>query len=504
MFRVLLIAAAAFLTLGAKRPPSVDYRVGISTPDGGAAMLDLQMRLVGDEDGETHLSWPAGLGEARVSGARLEISDAGHLRLRHRPGRKITVRYAVRAAPRPQGAAAMGEAVFATPEGRLAEAATFRWARLPRDWSAVSDLEHGASVPMTVADVRRSVILAGATLQTAERAVPGGSVRAAALGDARRAEEAAEAAAAVVAAHRAYWGGETGPFLVAWGAAERPAELGDAAALPPMTGSDLREAIAATVARSWVPGRTGVVDPTTPVWLAEGLPELLAVRVALRAGLLTPDAAVGRLAAFDRPRDAAARGALLALKWDEDIRRKTGGKADLDDVLLRMRDHQRRFAPGEGPDAVTGLVSAAWVTAELDLRPDIARHAERGEEIALPEHMFDGCLDARVTVSPGFDSGFDHEASAKTNVVQGVRRRGPAWNSGLRDGMRIDAMDLKAGDMSREIVLTVRPARGRNVRARTIRYWPYGDNDVERREIALAFGLEGEALAACGRKIAGL
>ena len=59
-------------------------------------------------------------------------------------------------------------------------------------------------------------------------------------------------------------------------------------------------------------------------------------------------------------------------------------------------------------------------------------------------------------------------------------------------------------DMAREIVLTVRPARGRNARARTIRYWPYGDNDVEVREIALAFGLEGEALAACGRKIGGL
>ena len=29
---------------------------------------------------------------------------------------------------------------------------------------------------------------------------------------------------------------------------------------------------------------------------------------------------------------------MLALKWDEEIRQKSGGKADLDDVIVRMRD----------------------------------------------------------------------------------------------------------------------------------------------------------------------
>lgn len=503
MVRTLILAAAALLTLAAGRAGAVEYRVGVEAPDGGAPYLTVDMRLRGDADGETRLIWPAGLSEPRVSGGTAQGSEAGFRTVRHAPGRKLRVRYAVRATPRPQGAAALGEAVLAAPEGRLADPAEFRWGRLPRGWQAASDLEHGGDAAMSVADARRSVILAGGDLHIAEQPTPAGPVRAAALGDAAAAKEAAEAAARALTAQRAFWGGG-GPFLVALGAADELTERGDGLALPTAAGPELVRAIEAGVTRTWLPGRAGVVRPDSPAWLVEGLPDLVAVRLALRAGAVAPDAAVARLAAFDRPQDPAARGALLALKWDEDIRRKTAGKADLDDVILRMRDHDRSFPPGQGPDVVTGLISAAWVVAQLDLRPDIARYAERSEEIPLPEQMFDGCLDARVNVSPGFDSGFDHAASEKTQVVQGVRRRGPAWNSGLRDGMRIESMDLRAGDMSREIVLSVRPARGRNARARTIRYWPYGDNDVEVREIALAFGLEGEALAACGRKIGGL
>jgi predicted metalloprotease with PDZ domain len=172
-------------------------------------------------------------------------------------------------------------------------------------------------------------------------------------------------------------------------------------------------------------------------------------------------------------------------------------------VILRMRDHYRQFRPGEGPDLVTGLVSAAWVVAGMDLRPDIERYVNRGEAITFPEIMFDGCLDARVTVSPAFDSGLDHAATAAARVIKGVRRGGPAWSAGLRDGMRVDGADLNPGDVTREIMLKVRPANGRGG-PRTIRYWPYGDKDVEARTFQLTFGLEGEKLAACGRKLGGL
>ena len=74
----------------------------------------------------------------------------------------------------------------------------------------------------------------------------------------------------------------------------------------------------------------------------------------------------------------SASGALLALKWEGEIRRKRAGKLDLDDVVLRMRDQYQRFTPGQGPDIVTNLVSAAWGVAGIDLRPDIATYDAEG------------------------------------------------------------------------------------------------------------------------------
>eukprot|EP01041_Mallomonas_annulata_P027986 gene27986-49751_t len=205
----------------------------------------------------------------------------------------------------------------------------------------------------------------------------------------------------------------------------------------------------------------------------------------------------------DTRRDSGSRGVILALKWDEDIRRKSAGKLDLDDVILRMRDHYRQFPPGQGPDVITGLVSAAWVTARIDLRADISRYAQGAVVIPLPETMFDGCLDARVTVSPGFDSGFDSAGSFVAKTVRGVRRGGPAWSSGLRNGMVLESWVFNAGDMNREIELTVRPPAKR-AKPRKIRFWPYGDVDLETRRLQMAVGLSDAATATCARKIGGL
>ena len=117
--------------------------------------------------------------------------------------------------------------------------------------------------------------------------------------------------------------------------------------------------------------------------------------------------------------------------------------------------------------------------------------------------MFDGCLQAAVTVAPGFDSGFNAEASFAAKKVTGVRRRGPAWNSGLRDGMALDTWSYKAGDMTRMIELTVRPA-GKKAKPRKIAYWPYGDVDTQTRVLRLTPGMSDAARTACGRKIGGL
>ncbi|HEX7945361.1 MAG TPA: hypothetical protein VF495_11880, partial [Phenylobacterium sp.] len=86
----------------------------------------------------------------------------------------------------------------------------------------------------------------------------------------------------------------------------------------------------------------------------------------------------------------------------------------------------------------------------------------------------------------------------------GVRRRGPAWNPGLRDGRALDAWTYKAGDTSRMIELTLRPTgKGKAARPKIVSYWPYGDATTESRKLQLTPGMAPAARAACGRKIGG-
>ncbi|MBW8812172.1 MAG: hypothetical protein JF588_01995 [Caulobacterales bacterium] len=541
--------------------------------DGRPPVLDVQIRLRGDAGGQTTLDLPdhyaAGneawryISDLKVDGAAVSAPDAAHRVLRHRPGAKLTVRYRVQSAYdhdpdaaevnplkgpllRPGFVAALGPFVFATPHGREAQAATFQWGRLPKGWAAASDLDGAAEGrPKTVADLPDSLVLAAPGLQA--ESAGDGALRLAFVGAGGLPNaDIAKTAATLVGAERAFWGETSGPYLVGvvgLTEGERTAAaggvgLGEAFAL--FASPHAQDRLAYTVAHeglhSWIPRALGT-RPNSDAFswvLGEGFTDFLAYRMLLRTGLETPAQVVermdGQLYGYDHSQVRTApgaripaefhtnadvgqlayqRGFLLALKWDEAIRAKTGGRADLGTVLRRMRDHARQFPPGQAPDLTTGFISAAWVEARLDLRPDIARYVDGGAAIDLPEEMFDGCLQARVTVSPAFDPGFDPQASFAAKTLKGVRRGGPAWVSGLRDGMALDSWTFTPGDTTRQVELVVRGAAGRGKAVKAgkphkVAFWPYGDADASKRKLQLTPGLNAQQIAACGRKLAGL
>ena len=566
MLRAVLLAAALPFLGGGKPAAAIDYILGADAQASGTPVLSVEIRLRGDADGETRLALPedvAGgenawrfVSDFTVKGAKVTAPDAAHRLLRHRPNAKLVVRYRVQTAYdhppqsggnpyagpliQPEWFALLGEYVFVAPEGRDAEPVTFAWGRLPAGWRGVSDLEHPG---LTVGKITESISMAGAHLAVAERPIPGGTLRVASLGDGPyKGDALADSVAGTIAAERGFWNDQREPYLVAFVplVPARPGSVsvggtgrGDGFVLYATPDQDdlVRWTIAHEHTHTWIPGRVGSLpakDEAVDYWFSEGFTDFFANRLMLRAGRATGPEVVVRLDRMLRAYDASPvktalaarivadfwtdpvvqqlpyqRGQLLALKWDEAVRRKTGGKLDLDDVILRMRDHYQRFRPGDGPDVVTGFVSAMWVTAGLDIRADIARYAEGGAIVDLPDEMFDGCLQARVTVTPAFDAGFDADASFAAKVMKGVRRRGPAWNSGLRDGMALDAWTYKAGDMTRQIELTLRPP-GKRARPRKITFWPYGDATAETRKLQLTPGLTDAQRAACTRKIAGL
>jgi predicted metalloprotease with PDZ domain len=540
------------------QPPTLAVELRLRGDADGETRLDLPGAFGDGKDFWRNL-W-----DLQVKGATVAEDGPATRVLRHKPGAALTIRYRVRTAYpddpqahdgnpyrgpilRPAWLAILGESVFAMPEGRQAEPAAFRWGKLPAGWRAVSDLEHGAmGRPMSVGDIGESVTLAGRGLQVATRAIPGGTLRVALPAAAPLPREAlADQLAAVIAAQRGFWSDLKEPYVVGVVPLASPdgwRSIGgtgrsDGFALyawPKASVDMLKALIAHEHMHSWIPNRTarladGEQEPKD-YWFSEGFTDFYMARTLLRGGLWTPAQAVEQMNATLAAYDASAvrtapnsrivadfwtkpevqklpyqRGELLALKWDEEIRRKTEGRKDLDDVVLRMRDRYVSYAAGKGPDAETGLVSAAWDVAAMDLRPDIDRYAVRGAAVDLPEELFGGCVRVRTTVSPAFDAGFDAEGSFAAKVVKGVRRGGPAWNSGLRDGMAILAGGYQKGDPSHQVELTVRaPARGKRQPApRKIAYWPYGEADAVKRRLELRPGLAGEALAACGKAIAG-
>lgn len=504
------LLAVALPFLGSAGPEVAEYRLGVQTP----GVLEVELRFRGDADGETTISLPAQAAGLKIDGARAGAGGG----LSHRPNARITVRYHI-AAPAGTGDAlvAPGEAL-AAPQGRDGQPAAVRWTKLPKGWTVASTLDTSPQGAPHLGDIPRSLTLAGGALQVAEQPIPGGTLRTAGFGDPTALDSLAGKAARIVGAQRGYWNDTQGPFLLGVVPGKGPDARRSGGFLLHAADPGTRyETLRRETLRAWIPDRVAGAAQAgaqpAPAWLTEGLTDFIADRILARGGVEPLDETVARMAEAmriydaakpaDRPALAAHRGLLLALKWDEDVRLKTGGKADLDDVMLQMRDHARRFPAGQAPDLLTGFISAMWVVARIDVRPDIAALAETTAQIPLPADMLDGCLQARVTLTPAFDAGFDTAGSFATKVVRGVVRRGPAWNSGVRDGMALDSWTFVPGDTQTQIELTVRPS-GKRAKPRHIAYWPYGDATAESRRLQLTPGLTAAQKTACGRRIAGL
>jgi predicted metalloprotease with PDZ domain len=153
--------------------------------------------------------------------------------------------------------------------------------------------------------------------------------------------------------------------------------------------------------------------------LSEGFTEFFGDRAVLRSGVWTADTYVAALnralerygtspirnapnseivekafldPAFTRlPYD---RGRLLAFIWDRRIAQATGGRRRLDDVVFAMRDRFLAAPADARPMTVENLAWSYRDLSGLDLGDDIARYAERGDTVILPDDLFAPC--ARV------------------------------------------------------------------------------------------------------------
>jgi predicted metalloprotease with PDZ domain len=523
----------------------------------------VEIRLVGDESGETKLDLPDGFGGVKnhwryltnlqVDGASVDATAPAERALRHAPGAPLTIRYRVTTAYasdptgddgnpykgaviRPAWFAALGDFVFAKPEGRDDAPATFAWRGWPAGWTHISDADHGSmGRAMTVGDVIESTLLAGPDVALRTRPIPGGALRLATRGRWDWSlEDYADTMGRILSTERDFWGDVSGPFTVtlfqlapgknfsSFGGTGRGDGFAQYAS-PDIAESVLVTNVAHENIHTWIPGRIGEMPEgraeASLFWLSEGFTEFYTARTLLHAGVWTPGQFVddlnGKLGDYARSparsfpnariatdfwtdpavqQLAYRRGELFAYLLDRELRH-AGHAQGLETVLFAMRDHWVA-APAGGKPALLANFNAAMGAAGVSARDDLARFIDAGEPIDLAPDQFAGCATVATVTIPSFDVGFDRDASAKAGVFAGVDPNGPAYAAGLRDGMkRLARLGGQEGDSRVPLAYKVEASGVQRV----ISWRPEGKGRLTLQEVKLTPDLSDAQRAACAR-----
>ena len=161
------------------------------------------------------------------------------------------------------------------------------------------------------------------------------------------------------------------------------------------------------------------------------------------------------------------RGDIVAMIMDDAIRRASGSRRNLDDLMREIvadaRDGQR-----VGVDYLIDKFAAWSDAATADAIREVVVD---GDTAQIPRDLFRPCLEVRSEDVYAFDLGFDLDRSIEERFVMGVREGSAAYAAGLRDGQPLAGWSIHHGDVDRDVVLEVYVFDER----RTISYLPRGE-----------------------------
>lgn len=493
-----------------------------------------------------------------ITGAKaVEKVGAGHWRIQATPNTYLTATYKIISAYdhdptvensdqskpviRSRWFYAVGEALFGYPDNRMDMPATFDWSGAEGIGFA-SDLEHlagqnrNALRPGVVGDVLESVVIGGHDLRIFQTDDESG-VRLAIIGNySFMPEQLDELTRRVIGVEREFWGTDYGaPFL----ATVAPIVGGPVASSFSGTGrsdgfalwvdqlvplDQMKWFLAHEYFHSWNPARLGSLSEkwmsAEYYWFSEGFTDYYARALMVRAGLISPTefaalwneelAAYAGSSARNMPGAKAAaafwnddaagrlpyqRGAMLAAIWNARLLDMSKGASNLDTVL------QAQFAAAQSSrKEVLQLFRSIARQRGLDITADENYYLATGKTIRLPADTFGPCATVVTEQRPVFSRGFDAGATARAgNVVAGVDPAHPAYEAGLRDGMKILALEGEPDNSLVPYTLQV-DDRGQQ---RTIRYLPQGPEQALIQQVRIK-DTKDTAVLKCNRTLGGL
>jgi predicted metalloprotease with PDZ domain len=221
----------------------------------------------------------------------------------------------------------------------------------------------------------------------------------------------------------------------------------------------------------WDPLRMGSPEYGHDIeWFREGFVRYYTNVLAFRAHLIQLPAyleTVNRdLRSFPSSTSGAVRGPVIALWLDQQIRKDSGGKRSLDNVMYDMvSEPANPLTQARILETAGRYVSpVSWI--------ELAHAVEPGSRIPAVEDAPGPCVRGSVEEIATFNLGFDLAASTAAGSVTGVEPGGPAFQAGLRNGQRLSGKRLSVYNNHPEKIAIVTVQTGDGPRA--IEYYPRG------------------------------
>ena len=162
--------------------------------------------------------------------------------------------------------------------------------------------------------------------------------------------------------------------------------------------------------------------------------------------------------------DPGARGHIIALWLDAQIRMESGGKSSLDNFMTDM------LRGADLPLTTDRILETAGRYLSPDARLRLDQAVRQGAQVSAQDDALGPCARVTVKEQPSFDLGFDLDASTAAHRVMGLRPAGSAFQAGLRDGQRLTGWSVYNDQPDKIAKLTIQTDTGRQ----TIEYYPRG------------------------------
>ncbi|HXL99257.1 MAG TPA: hypothetical protein VN932_04950 [Rhizomicrobium sp.] len=499
-FRCIVRATALACLASQSASAATDYTLTPRFRNGALVAVGIDLSLTAGAAGRTTIDLPdhsvgqerlwRGIQNLSVSGSHARLLPGGSrtkIIVRSDPHARVAIHYDVvqdwkgapgqneasyqRAVVQPGYFHLLGSTVFALASSGDKEPVTFRFGPAPNGWTLASTLERA---PLTIKDIRASVTVGGDW-----RVLRSGPLRVALRGEWHFSDaDFVRRARAIVDTEQAYWGDAPAPYLITvlplasngitGTAGGEGLDGGFAFFLTPALARSVDDSrivygLAHERMHTWIPAQLGAwpkSEPQGTAWLTEGFTDYFARRVLLGSRIWRLDGYVSRFNALLHDYDVSPvrtapnariareffsnpdiqqlpyqRGSLMAAYWDWRLR-KAAIAGGMNAIIHDMRT-RGRARPGKTADE---NFVAAMAAHGVDVRGDITRFIEHGEQIWLPRDTFAPCGTVATARIPVFTYGFDAAATATNGqIVKGADPNGPAYAAGLRDGMKIVA-----------------------------------------------------------------